>query len=294
MKTWGWGTVGLILGLVGGLVYTWVLSPPVYYDTYPALMHEAHRKDWIAVTALAYGAEGDWARTQLRLDGLATGEIRQVVARVLDEAIAANHPVLLLQRLAYMAHYYKVDSPAVKIYLKSEAPTPLPEVPSATSTVPLPTLTLIPPTSTSFPTPKPTATPPPSPTPQFVSPYTVISQTLSCEVTPYIAVSLFISRTVAERRQTRVEWEAQPGREIWLLWESGADRAVTGFRPQLGLGYADFAVTSGHFYKLYIDIPEGAPLSTIQVDACTAAEGGGWLSRHLTVLEVEPLIADEE
>lgn len=290
MKTWAWVAVGLIMGLVGGLVYTWVLSPPVYYDTQPYTLQETHRHDWIAVTTLAYGAEGDWNRTQLRLKGFSKAEIRHVVAQVLDAGIAAGRPILLLQRLAYMADYYAVNSPAVAIYLKSETAPPPSNTPLPATHTSAPTAS--PPTPTLSPTPQPTTTPTPSPTPQFVSPYVVFSQTLTCEPTPSIAISVFMSRTVTERHKTRIAWEAQPGRDIWLLWEGGADRAVTGFRPALGLGYADFAITSDYVYKIYIDLPEGRPLSTIQVEPCTPEEGGGWLSRYLVVLESEP-VAEE-
>jgi hypothetical protein len=74
---------------------------------------------------------------------------------------------------------------------------------------------------------------------------------------------------------------------VWLLWEDGADRAVTGFNPEMGLGYADFAVAPGQVYKLYIDVPRGAPVSTIQVEPCTGDEGEGWISRLLVLMARE-------
>ena len=102
MKIWGWLSLGLILGLAGGLVYTWVLSPPEYYDTYPPLMDEPYRRDWIGMTALAYGVDGDWSRTQLRLHGMEQAEIQTVVAAALEDAVNQGRPMLLLQRLAHL------------------------------------------------------------------------------------------------------------------------------------------------------------------------------------------------
>jgi len=97
-----------------------------------------------------------------------------------------------------------------------------------------------------------------------------------------------LSHTITVRRREQVEWLPLPGREVWLLWEDGADRAVTGFKPEIGLDIADFAVEPGHVYKLYLDIPQGVPLTTIQVEPCAVDEGEGWVSRFLVLLEEMP------
>jgi hypothetical protein len=125
----------------------------------------------------------------------------------------------------------------------------------------------------------------PTPTPDRVTPYQVISQTLHCAEQPRIAVSLLLSQTIEVRGRERVEQEPQPGREIWLIWEEGADRAITGFRPELGLGYADFIIEPGYVYNLYVDTPTGIPISTLQVAPCTPDEGAGWIVRTLIVQE---------
>ena len=87
------------------------------------------------------------------------------------------------------------------------------------------------------------------------------------------------------RGRERVEQVPQPGRTIWLLWEDGADRAITGFKPEIGPGYADFVIEPGRIYNLYIDTPAGIPVSTLQVAPCTPEEGGGWMARSLIILE---------
>lgn len=280
MKLLAWLSAGLIVGLVGGLMYAWVIAPPLYYDTYPPMMTEAHRKDWIKMTALAYGAEGNWARTQLRLTDLDPAEIRQVVAQTLDAAIAQGRPLLLLQRLAYLADAYGVASPAVAIYLE-QPPAPAP--PATVLPPPASPAPTSPPLPSASPTPLPTALP--TPTPALPTPYQIISQTLRCAPAPQIAVSLLLSQTTEVRGRPHVVPAPQPGRTIWLLWEGGADRAVTGFRPESGLGYADFAVEPGRVYRVYIDTPTGAPLTTLHTEPCTPDEGGGWIARVLTVLE---------
>ncbi|MGC9396580.1 MAG: hypothetical protein ACP5J4_17180 [Anaerolineae bacterium] len=287
MKHWGVLIVGLILGLAAGLLYTWVISPPEYYDTYPPLLDTAYRSEWIQMSVLAYGAEGNWSRTQLRLEGLPEADIRPIAAAALDQAVAAGRPLVTLQRIAKLAAFYGVDTPAVAIYTGEDSTAPTPGPTATSQAIPptsAPTATAIPPTNTPVPVPTITTTTPISPS---LSAFHIISQTLTCTDSPQIAVSLTLSHTVTVRRREEVEWLPLPGREVWLLWDDGADRAVTGFNAETGLGYADFTVAPGRIYKLYIDIPRGAPISTIQVEPCTADEGEGWISRLLVLMAQE-------
>ena len=285
MKPWSVLIIGLILGLAAGLLYTWVISPPEYYDTYPPLLDKPYRTEWIQMTVLAYGAEGNWNRTQLRLQGLSEADIRPIAASALDQAVAVGRPLVTLQRMAKLAASYGIDTPAVHIYTGEEGTVPTPAPTATTKAVPptsAPTATAIPPTNT--PIPVPTLTVTTSTTPPL-SEFHIVSQTLTCTIQPQIAVSLTLSHTITVRRREEVEWLPLPGREVWLLWEDGADHAVTGFNPEMGLGYADFTVAPGRVYKLYIDVPRGVPVSTIQVEPCTASEGEGWISRLLVLLE---------
>ena len=283
MKHWSVLIVGLVLGLAVGLVYTWGIAPLEFYDTYPPLLRKDFRDDWTRLTVLAYGAEGNWSRTQLRLQDIPQAEIQDIAEETLDQAVKAGRPLDVLQKLARLATSYGVDSMAVNIYTGSNpvAPTPVPSALPATLT-PTPTQTMLPPTPT--PSPVPTysrfsTTPTPFPS----AAYHIISQTLTCVDSPLLSVSLVVSRTTTVRRREVVEDVPVPGREVWLLWEDGADRATTGFKPEFDPGYADFVVGPGHVYKLYIDIPQGVPVTTVQVEPCTPAEGRGWISRWLVI-----------
>ena len=271
---------GLILGLAGGLVYAWVIAPPEYYDIYPPLMAPEHRRAWIEMTALAYGAEGNAERTQLRLRGLAEDEIRQVTAQTLDVAAARGRPIEMLRRLAKLAQAYGADTPAVRIYADAEAPV------TPTLSAPTVTATPIPPTSTPTLTPlPPTATPTLSPAP---SPYRVLTPTITCTTPARISIALYISPTVMEDEEPPDEWEPLPGEDVWLLWDEAADRAVTGMRPALGRGYADFEVAPGRSYKVYVGSATGAPLVTLPVGPCPLGQNDGWTSYHLRVLRLAP------
>jgi hypothetical protein len=287
MKPWGVLIIGLVLGLAAGLLYTWVIAPPEYYNTYPPLLAATYRNEWIQMSVLAYGAEGNWSRTQLRLQGLAETEIRPIAAAALEQAVAAGRPLATLQRLAELAAFYGIDTPAVAIYTGANNAAPTPASVATTPAAPptaAPTATPPPPTNTPIPIPTLTTT---TEIAAALNAFRIVSQTLTCTDQPKVALSLALSHTITVRRRTEVEWLPVPGREVWLLWEDGADRAVTGFNAEMGLGYADFSVAPGRTYKLYIDVPRGAPVSTIQVEPCTGDEGEGWISRALVLLARE-------
>jgi hypothetical protein len=336
LKLWSVFIIGLVLGLAGGLVYSWVISPVEYINTYPPYMSAVYRKDWIRMTALAYGLEGNLDRTHLRLRGLPLEEVGFVLLETLEDAVASDFDIEALKPLAKLAALYGVDSPIVRVY--TEQGIVVPVIPQMTHT-PVPTAEPV----TATPTIPPNSTPVPGSDETEVasapSAYTVISQTLSCSDYPTIAIvleltstigveytldisrtlgvspigvltstteatatlaltstlditaTLDLSRTLEVTSTVPVEIEKPPvsarnwGREIWLLWDEGADRAYTGFRPVLGLGYADFIVEPGRTYNVYIDNPWGVPLIVLQVEPCLPEDGGGWVSRKLVVVQ---------
>lgn len=289
MKLWGVAVVGLLLGLVIGLIVTWFVVPLEYYDTYPPMLDAGYRREWIRMAAWSYGLEGNWDRLQTRLIDLPSAEIREGTVDVLEQAIAREQSVTVLQRLAQLAAAYGASSPAVAIYSAEGAPpTAMPTAVPATR--PSSTATRAPALPLPSSTPPPTLTPTLTPSTPITGtlPIRVISQTLTCDPSPRIAVSLTLSRTIEVRGREEQEVVEMPMREIWLIWDNGADRAITGFRPELGLGYADFDVLPGRSYNLYVDRPYGIPIRTLQAEPCPPAEGVGWVSRHLILQEIEP------
>ncbi len=270
--------IGLILGLALGLVYTWVISPVEYYDTYPPLMHSDYRADWIRMTALAYGQAPDLARAQVRLRELPPDEIRQELAQALDAAVAASRPLPVLQRMATLAQLYGVESPAVAVYAGSP---PIAITPEANIVPPTPTATVAPRPQPATPTLTPIVLPTvsvlPTPTP-IPPPYIVLEQNSDCAPAPRIAISITQEMTITVRGRERREIHGVPGVEVWLLSAEGADRAVTGFRPAQGLGYADFTAMPGAVYHLYLEKPSGIPLASLSIATCSASGAAGWTS----------------
>ncbi len=296
--------VGLILGTAGALVYAWLIDPVAYYDTTPPLMRADYQETWIRLSVLAYGAEGAMERTRLRLSGLPEARVRAVLERTLEDVVAEGRPLTVLQRIAELAKLYGLDTTSVRIYTDSGefeltpdtvTLVPFTPTPSATpSPLPSPTLTLRP-TLThtpSPPTPKPTftASPVPSPTPTrvFTSPYRLLEQSPMCKTRPVITLTVVREVTQTVRGREQLEQVGVPGLEVWLLWDDGADHAITGLRPDEGLGYADFAVEPERTYNLYLASPMGVPVASLHVRPCTGTEQGAWMGWSLLILQQVP------
>lgn len=283
---------GLTVGLALGLVYTWAINPVELINTRPALLRTDYRQDWVRLTALSYVADGSLERARARLDGLKHEDVAGAIRALIEEYAAAGRSADTLRRLTTLAQALDVHTPAMLVYLHtpgSSPPAPA-HTPSPTST-PTPTARLsspqshtptshvtAPPTIPSLepartptptppaasplvtPTPEETSTPaPPTPTPPLLSRLRLTEQEQICQPgqAPHIEVM------VRDERGAGL-----PGVVVWLTWPGGADRAVTGLKPQSGAGYVDFNVEEDVSYALSIG-ELGIPLVTdLRIEPC--------------------------
>ncbi len=301
--------VGLVIGLTLGLVYTWGIAPVELTNTYPALLRTDYRWDWVRLTAISYVADGDLERALARLDGLEHEDVAHVLEALIEEYAAIGHSADAMRRLTTLAEALDVYTPAMLVYLytpvpPSPAPTRTPTPTPTATTTPSPT-----PTSTSTPTRTPTPTPEPTSTPTYtlqavsplstprsgVGPYgttptpeptnsprptSTPTPTYTPTPTPPLLDRLHLTekKLVCQSEQTpRIEvvvkderGEGLAGVEVWLTWPGGADRAVTGLKPQQGAGYADFNAERNVSYALGIG-ELGIPLVTgVRLEPCPA------------------------
>lgn len=288
--------LGLMIGLALGLAYTWVIDPVELVNTYPALLRSDYRQSWVRLVALSYVADGDLERARLRLGGLEQEDMAMVIQALIEEYAAEGRPASMLRSLTALAEAMNVHTPAMWVYLSPQASSPpsptITSSPTSTPTrahtptfrpSPTPIIPMPEPTSTPTPipqdvvpsvapTPEPTSTPPPTPTPPLLARLRLTSQEQICErgQIPHIEV------VVTDERGVGV-----PGVEVWLMWSGGADRAVTGLKPQKGTGYADFGAEVGASYDLGIG-ELGMPLVTnLQIEPCPLGEAdepvvGSW------------------
>jgi hypothetical protein len=74
--------------------------------------------------------------------------------------------------------------------------------------------------------------------------------------------------------------EPVPGVEVIVSWDGGEDHFFTGLKPEIGLGYADFAMTPGLVYTLRL-ADGGEPVTDLTAAECETSGGtrywGAWL-----------------
>lgn len=273
-------SLGILLGLVLGLVYAWLIDPVQLYNTTPPLLRSDYRHEWIRLAALGYVADGDMDRTLARLRGLRREDIQDALAAMIEAYAAHGQPAPTMRRLSQLAQRLGVYTPAMQVYLETpEAPsggilpTPMPTSPAppVLPTPPAPTPTA---TASSF----PAVTPVPSP-------YRVVAQNLACEGTPgqlrvWVQAPPPPEPTVTPSPRRPTPTPAGPraldGVVLWLLWADGADRAVTGLRPWVSPGYADFNLQPGVFYALSVEEPNAPVISGLALPLCPNGEQGSW------------------
>jgi len=61
---------GVILGLILGLVYTWVIDPVIYENSAPANLEEGDKDTYRSMIAQVYAATGNFNRAVMRLSVL--------------------------------------------------------------------------------------------------------------------------------------------------------------------------------------------------------------------------------
>ncbi len=285
----GWWAllIGLLLGVAGGLGYAWGLDPVEFYNTEPVDLRPEHRETWLLLVASAYRQEGDLDRAMARLAGLQDPQVGQTVAALTERYIQAGKPAVRIRALASLADALGTRTDSMLIYLVTPEPTlfftATPEPPTPTVTLAPATLTPVPVTETATPTSTPTGTPTPYPTatryptPTSPPPYILESRQRLCEAgqgPPRIEIFV----------QTQ-EGAGLAGVELWVTGAGGADRFLTGLKPEVGLGYADFDIQPDVVYALAVGDPTARLTGDLRATRCRPGdENSPWSSWRLTIV----------
>lgn len=263
--------VSIAVGIALGLLYTWLIDPVEFRTADPYHVEARYREVWIVMTAEAYLTGGDWDRTRARLDGLNDPNLAQTVT-ALFENYSAGGPNDAARALARLANRLGARTAGMAVYLTTPVVTPTPRV---TPTAVPPTNTPAAPAATptdSFPTPTPSATP----TPEFA----LASSGSVCQTTdPQIRV------TVEDETGNGL-----PGVDVWITWDSGADRFVTGLKPEFGAGFGDFDMQPDVSYRVGAGTQSALALvSNLRANTCTTDGGrAGRLTWNIVLRPVSP------
>jgi hypothetical protein len=285
--------LALLTGLGLGLAYSWKISPVTYVDANPAILRADFKDQYRVVIAASYASSHDLARARARLELLnntdPVGDLSAQAQRMLGAGESFDH----VQPLAQLATDLQQGFPS-----NSSTSVPLVNTPSintpfvgtpftavintltqftqeTTTTTKEPSESTIVPTLSFVQTPLApqflfTITPRPTPTskPAPGAPFALIGQDTVCDINLKPGLMQFILMDSHHRQVA--------GIEIMVTWSDGEDHFFTGFKPELGDGYADFIMQANTLYSIRI-IEGGSFVPNISAPSCTDPNGASYL-----------------
>ncbi|MGD8813461.1 MAG: hypothetical protein PVI78_03195, partial [Anaerolineales bacterium] len=250
---------------------TWEIDPVEYVDTAPDSLRDDFKADYIALIAAAYASNRDLPRAQARLTLFSDDDPATILASLAQQRLAEGYPEDEARALALLASAL------------GEQPTPFIQTPGAIETAlashpsPSPAVQTPHPSSLS-----PTISPEPSrtPTPGSTAPYELQSKEGICDPT--------LQRPMLQAVILDAQGAPVPGVEVIIVWDTGQDHFFTGLKPELGLGYGDFTMSTGVSYTLQI-AGSSQWVTGLAAEACESDGSdrywGSWL---LTFMQQSP------
>ena len=271
--------LALLTGLGLGLAYSWLLSPVTYVDATPAMLRADFKDQYRIVVAASYASSHDLARARARLQLLGDVDPVGQLSALAQNMVAGNASLEQVQPIAQLATDLQqgfssspvTDTPFVVVV---NTPTQM-DTPSAESLAtetqivleedtPIPTLefdqTPLAPIITSTFVPRATFTP----VPVSGDVFNLVGQDTVCDPGLQPGLLQFI---IMDSRRRQVA-----GIEIIVSWSEKEDRFFTGFKPELGDGYADFVMQPDVIYSVHV-VEGGAIVPNIAAPTCTDPNG---------------------
>lgn len=280
--------LALLVGFGAGLAYSWLLSPVTYVDATPSLLRSDFKDQYRVVIAASYAANHDLTRARARLNTLGDADPVAELSAQAQRMLAAGESFEEVRPLAQLATDLQqgfasepftptplptFNTPSIQVNTPTETAEPVSgEVPTLT---PPPTVffeqTPLTPSSLESVTPRPTFTPTSGPG----TPFALVGQETICD--PGASGMMQFILLDAARNQV-------PGVEIIVTWNQGEDRFFTGFKPELGNGFADFTMEAGGVYNIRI-VTGGAFIADISPPTCTDPNGAGYMGGVLLTFQ---------
>lgn len=111
---------GVVLGIILGILFAWVISPVEYVDTAPESLTNEFKDQYRVLIASAYVANGDLVRAKARLELLDEADIYLVVAEQAQQMLAEGGSVEEAQALGRLALSLGQEIPQPKITATAE------------------------------------------------------------------------------------------------------------------------------------------------------------------------------
>jgi len=258
-----WLFIGFVVGVAGGLFYSWRVDPRIQTDVRPGQLAEDGKQRYMISIALSYAKNHDIVRAANRLTEL--GKDWQAMAELACQLsqtsyIGTTAGLIAVRSMVELSGSQGAKSCAsvqMPIYTDTPRPTPIPDALT-------PTRVLIA-TKTPTPTLGPTFTPPlqvtetPTPTGDF----SITGPEAFCDAkTPGLITIL-----VRDPGDVGI-----PGALLEIINGDARERFFTGLLPERDPGYADYQMTTGQSYQ--VQMP-GLSARSRAMDAveCTAKDG---------------------
>ena len=127
---------GLVLGVVTGLIFTWLIYPVTYEDTTPATLAEGYKEIYLRTIAEVYAATGDLERATSRLNLLEYPDVVFTLGIQAQRALAEGQEKAA-RALALLASVIQTDQSPGEIAPPLISPSETPnESAMATQTLP--------------------------------------------------------------------------------------------------------------------------------------------------------------
>jgi uncharacterized membrane protein YccC len=111
---------GVVLGIILGILFAWVISPVKYVDTAPESLKDEFKDQYRVLIASAYVANGDLVRAKARLALLDEADIYLVVAEQAQQMLAEGGSVEEAQALGRLALALGQEIPQPEITATAE------------------------------------------------------------------------------------------------------------------------------------------------------------------------------
>ena len=267
--------LALLVGLGLGLVYAWTLAPRGATNTNPDILRADFKNQYRSAIAAAYAATGNLPRAQARLDLLGDANPVEALNAQAQQMLASGESFQQADQIAALAlalsdngniapteteFVEPVTAVANNDISTATLPPPPPEVPIALTETPQ----TLEPEPTQAVIIESTARPTRTPIPTFGAPFKATGQDTVCDANlPDGLLQVFVYNN--NRRQLA-------GIKITVTWDGGEEQFFTGFKPEIGNGYADFIMIPNIIYT--VQLARGSEIvSGLTTPTCQASNG---------------------
>jgi hypothetical protein len=272
--------LALLAGLGLGLVYAWMLAPRGATNTTPELLRADFKDQYRSAIAAAYASNQNLPRAQARLALLGEADPVSALNAQAQRMLASGQSSQQAEQVAALASALSDENgviptetvlgePVTEAVIDNEPVTPTSTLPPPPPDSPI-ILTETPQVSESDSEPtqavliQATARPSRTPVPTFGAPFKVTGQDTICDSNlPDGLLQVIVHNR--NRRQVA-------GIEIVVTWDGGSEQFFTGFKPDIGDGYADFIMTPSVSYS--VQLSRGSDIvSGLTTPTCQASNG---------------------